>query len=204
MAAYIFKLQVTNLSFDRRTFCTSLSSVEIHFQLNRYFTTFIVFSTSRLFIYLCTTFIKRIIHNLICSDALCMRNNVQGTFYIMFCKFMQFNTIFKTIFEYIRKKFRFVHTNTFCEYRKKLRASPRVHLVFSKKLPIVAVLDVCPSVRLSSVEIISFHGISISNRPIDLKIGLNVREGAVHVRKARFFEILIASCKFMQIKQICK
>ena len=109
MAAYIFKLQVTNLSFDRRTFCTSLSSVEIHFQLNRYFTTFIVFSTSRLFIYLCTTFIKRIIHNLICSDALCMRNNVQGTFYIMFCKFMQFNKIFKTIFEYIRKKFRFVH-----------------------------------------------------------------------------------------------
>ena len=130
MAAYIFKLQVTNLSFDRRTFCTSLSSVEIHFQLNRYFTTFIVFSTSRLFIYLCTTFIKRIIHNLICSDGLCMRNNVQGTFYIMFCKFMQFNKIFKTIFEYIRKKFRFVHTNTFCEYRRKLRASPRVHLVF--------------------------------------------------------------------------
>ena len=132
MAAYIFKLQVTNLSFDRRTFCTSLSSVEIHFQLNRYFTTFIVFSTSRLFIYLCTKFIKRIIHNLICSDALCMRNNVQGTFYIMFCKFMQFNKNFKTIFEYIRKKFRFVHTNTFCEYRKKLRASPRVHLVSSK------------------------------------------------------------------------
>ena len=130
MAAYIFKLQVTNLSFDRRTFCTSLSSVEIHFQLNRYFTTFIVFSTSRLFIYLCITFIKRIIHNLICSAALCMRNNVQGTFYIMFCKFMQFNKNFKTIFEYIRKKFRFVHTNTFCEYRKKLRASPRVHLVF--------------------------------------------------------------------------
>ena len=42
---------------------------------------------------------------------------------------MQFNIIFKTIFEYIHKKFRFVHTNTFCEYRKKLRASPRVHLV---------------------------------------------------------------------------
>ena len=42
---------------------------------------------------------------------------------------MQFNIIFKTIFEYIHKKFRFVHTNTFCKYRKKLRASPRVHLV---------------------------------------------------------------------------
>ena len=77
MAAYIFKLQVTNFSFDRLTFCSSLSSVEIHFQSNRYFTTFIVFSTPMLFIYLCTTFIKRIIHNLICSDALCMRNNLQ-------------------------------------------------------------------------------------------------------------------------------
>ena len=42
---------------------------------------------------------------------------------------MQFNIIFKTIFEYIHKKFRFVHTNTFCKYRKKLRASPRMHLV---------------------------------------------------------------------------
>ena len=30
------------------------------------------------------------------------------------------------------------------------------------------------SVRLSSVEIISFRGSSLSNRPIDLKIGLNV------------------------------
>ena len=105
MAAYIFKLQVTNFSFDRRTFCTSLSSVEIHFQSNRYFTTFIVFSTSMLFIYLCTTFIKRIIHNLICSDALCMRNNVECTFYIMFCKFMQFNTIFKTIFDIFVRNF---------------------------------------------------------------------------------------------------
>ena len=45
---------------------------------------------------------------------------------------MQFNIIFKTIFEYIHKKFRFVHTKTFCKYRKKLRASPRVHLVISR------------------------------------------------------------------------
>ena len=56
--------------------------------------------------------------------------------------------------------------------------------LFSKKLPIVVVRDVCPSVRLSSVEIISFRGNSLSNRPIDLKIGLNVREGVVHVGKA--------------------
>ena len=56
--------------------------------------------------------------------------------------------------------------------------------------------DVCPS-----VEIISFRGNSLSNRPIDLKIGLNVREGVVHVRKAWFFEIRIASfmLQFMQI-----
>ena len=43
------------------------------------------------------------------------------------------------------------------------------------------------SVRLSSVEIISFRGNSLSNSPIDLKIGLNVREGVVHIRKAWFF-----------------
>ena len=76
--------------------------------------------------------------------------------------------------------------------------------IFRKKLPIVVVRDVCPSVRLSSVEIISFHGISISNRPIDLKIGLDVRKGVVHVRKAWFFEILIARCKFMKFEIFCK
>ena len=59
--------------------------------------------------------------------------------------------------------------------------------LFLKKLPIVVVRDVCPSVRLSvrpSVEIISFRGNLLSNVPIDLKIGENVREGVVHVRKA--------------------
>ena len=49
--------------------------------------------------------------------------------------------------------------------------------LFSKKLPIVVVRDVCPPFRLSSVEIISFRGNSLSNRLIDLKIGLNVRGG---------------------------
>ena len=65
-------------------------------------------------------------------------------------------------------------------------------------------LSVRPSVHLSSVEIISFRGISISNRPIDLKIGLDVRKGLVHVEKAWFFEILIASYKFMQFAIFCK
>ena len=54
----------------------------------------------------------------------------------------------------------------------------------------------CPS-----VEIIFFCSNSLSNGLIDLKIGLNVREGVVHVRKAQYFKILIASCKFMQIKK---
>ena len=48
-------------------------------------------------------------------------------------------------------------------------------------------LSVRPSVRLfvrPSVEIISFRGNSLPNRPIELKIGLNVRDGVVHVRKA--------------------
>ena len=48
-------------------------------------------------------------------------------------------------------------------------------------------LSVRPSVRRAvrpSVEIISFCGISISNRPIDLKMSMNVRKGVVHVRKA--------------------
>ena len=76
---------------------------------------------------------------------------------------------------------------------------------FSKKLPVVVVRDVyqsvCPPVRPSVrpyMEIISFRGISISNKPIDLKMSMNVRKGVVHVRKAWFFEILIASCKFLQ------
>ena len=40
-----------------------------------------------------------------------------------------------------------------------------------------------PSVRLLSVEIFLFCGNSLSSKPIHLKIGLNVREGVVHVRK---------------------
>ena len=58
---------------------------------------------------------------------------------------------------------------------------------FFEKLHIVVVRDVCPSVCLSvspSVEIISFRGISISNKPIDLKMSMNVRKGVVHVIKA--------------------
>ena len=79
-----FRLQIASYKFRfRQTLCTSLSSVEIHFQSNRYFTAFIVFSTSILFIDLCTTFIQRIIHNLICSDARNMRHNVQCTLYMI-------------------------------------------------------------------------------------------------------------------------
>ena len=63
-----------------------------------------------------------------------------------------------------------------------------------KKLPIVVARDVClsvcPSVRRAvclsvhpSVEKVSFCGISISNKPIDLKMSMNVCKGVVHVRK---------------------
>ena len=68
-----FKLQVTNLGFDKR-FVQVCRLWKYIFNRLLYFTTFIVFPTSMLFINLGATFIKRIIHNLICSDALCMRN----------------------------------------------------------------------------------------------------------------------------------
>ena len=63
---------------------------------------------------------------------------------------MQFNIIFKTIFEYIHKKLRFVHTNTFCKYRKKLRASPRVHLVIISS--IISQITVCQFFSLKSQQ----------------------------------------------------
>ena len=50
-------------------------------------------------------------------------------------------------------KFRFVHTNTFCEYRKnyahRLACILLVFFLLQKKLPYVVTRDVCPSVRLS-------------------------------------------------------
>ena len=56
---------------------------------------------------------------------------------------MQFNIIFKTIFEYNHKKIRFVLTNTFCKCRKKLRASPRVHLVKLLYQDLISLLSRC-------------------------------------------------------------
>ena len=92
---------------------------------------------------------------------------------------MQFNIIFKTIFEYIHKKFRFVHTNTFCKYRKKLRASPRVHLVLYIELLLRFRLTfrTCPS----SVEITLERGSNRSTESIDLKIGLDLENWVIHV-----------------------
>ena len=93
----------------------------------------------------------------------------------------------------IRQKRRF-YANTNMLLRKFVPCSPDVKCYllvffsfFRKKLPIVVVRDVCPSVCLSvrpSVEIISFCGNSLFNRPIELKIRLNVRQGVMHVRKA--------------------
>ena len=84
-----------------------------------------------------------------------------------------------------------MHTNTFCKYRKKLLASPRVHLVssfflFEKNyLMLSLAMSVRPSVRLSvrpsSVEISLERGCTITNRPIDLKFGLSIGGGVMHV-----------------------
>ena len=117
-------------------------------------------------------------------------------------KFMQYNIIFKTIFEYIDKKFRFVHTNTFCKYRKKLRASPRVHLV----LYIESLWRCRQTFRtsLSSVEIPLERGSSRYIKPINLKIGLEIGHWVIHVWKELFLETRVASCKFMQFTIICK
>ena len=74
--------------------------------------------------------------------------------------------------------FSFFEKTTYCCCARRLSVRPSVRRA------------VCPSCRLSvvpsvrpSVEIISFRGNSLPNRPIELKIGLNVHEGVVHVRK---------------------
>ena len=93
---------------------------------------------------------------------------------------MQFNIIFKTIFDYIHNKFCFVHTNTFCKYRKKLRASPRVHLVLYIELLLRffrLTFRTCPS----SVEITLERGSDRSTESIDLKIGLDLDNWMIHV-----------------------
>ena len=115
---------------------------------------------------------------------------------------MQFNIIFKTIFEYIHKKFRCMHTNTFCKYRKKLLASPRVHLVLfiESLLRFWLTFPTCPS----SVEITLERGSNRSTESIDLKIGLDLENWVIHVWKVWFLEIQVASCKLMQFMIICK
>ena len=59
----------------------------------------------------------------------------------------------------------------------------------TKKLPYVVTRDVCPSVRPSvcpsvrpsSVEISLERSCTITNRPIDLKFGLSIGGGVMHV-----------------------
>ena len=92
---------------------------------------------------------------------------------------MQFKIIFKTIFEYIQTKFRFMHTNTFCKYRKKLLASPRVHLVLYIELLLryPQTIRTCPS----SVEITLERVYTISTMLNVLKFGQNINIGVMHV-----------------------
>ena len=104
---------------------------------------------------------------------------------------MLFNIIFKTIFEYIHKKFRFMHTNTFCKYRKnyshRLACILLVVFFFTEKNYLMSSLamsvrpSVRPSVCPSSVEISLERGCSITNMPIDLKFGPIIGSRVMHV-----------------------
>ena len=90
---------------------------------------------------------------------------------------MQFNIIFKTIFEYIHKKFRF---DTFCEYRKKTtRIASRASCVIDRIAFEVSTITfrTCPS----SVEITLERGSNRSTESIDLKIGLDLENWVIHV-----------------------
>ena len=72
-----------------------------------------------------------------------------------------------------------MHTNTFCKYRKKLLASPRVHLVLYIELLLSfgLTLPTCPS----SVEITLERGSNRSTESIVLKIGLDLENWVIHV-----------------------
>ena len=72
-----------------------------------------------------------------------------------------------------------MHTHTFCKYRKKLLASPRVHLVLYIELLLRFRLTfhTCPS----SVEITLERGSNRSTVSIVLKIGLDLENWVIHV-----------------------
>ena len=72
-----------------------------------------------------------------------------------------------------------MHTKTFCKYRKKLLASPRVHLVLhiESLLRFGLTFPACPS----SVEITLERGSNRSSESIDLKIGLYLEDWVIHV-----------------------
>ena len=90
----------------------------------------------------------------------------------------------------------------FFMYRKKLLASPRVHLVLyiESLLRFWLTFPTCPS----SVEITLERGTNRSTESIDFKIGLDLENWVIHVWKEWFLEIRIASCKLMQFMIICK
>ena len=72
-----------------------------------------------------------------------------------------------------------MHTNTFCKYRKKLLASPRVHLVLYIELRLSSRLTfrTCPS----SVEITLERSSKRSTQSIVLNIDLDLENWVIHV-----------------------
>ena len=76
-------------------------------------------------------------------------------------------------------------------------------IFFSKKNLRIVVRHVCPSLGASICRLWKIFHCRVNfifYWPINLKFGLNIGCGVVHVRKAYFFMILIAICKFMQLK----
>ena len=72
-----------------------------------------------------------------------------------------------------------MHPNTFCKYRNKLLASPRVHLVLYIELLLRYRLTFCTCP--SSVEITLERGSNRSTVSIVLKTGLDLEKWVIHV-----------------------
>ena len=80
-------------------------------------------------------------------------------------------------------------------------------IFFSKKNLRIVVRHVCPSLGASICRIRKIFHCRVNfifYWSIHLKFGLNIGCGVVHVRKAYLFMILIAICKFMQLKTFFK
>ena len=106
-----------------------------------------------------------------------MKHNSNGDKHAVMIEFELSSIRFLVVFSFFEK-------TTYCCRARRLSICPSVCLSVRPSVRLSVCPSVRPSVPLSSVEIFSFRGNSLSSKTIDLKISLNVREGVVHVRKA--------------------